>query len=278
MSREVGIGSVTVGGKAPLALIAGPCVIESEELAISVARELRTIAQRAGIPLIYKSSYDKANRSSVSSYRGPGLREGLRILKKVKDEVGLPVLSDVHQCEEVDSAAEVLDAIQIPAFLCRQTDLVLAAARSGRAVNVKKGQFLSPQEVRNIVEKVESVGCRQLTITERGTTFGYQNLVVDFCALAAMREFGYPLVFDATHSVQLPGGGGRSSGGRREFVAPLARAAVAVGCEAIFMEVHPSPEEAPSDGPNMVPLAAVPSLIRQLQGLDRARRDACIEP
>jgi len=188
------------------------------------------------------------------------------------------VLSDVHQCEEVAPAAETLDAIQIPAFLCRQTDLLLAAARSGRPVNVKKGQFLSPEEVRNIVEKLESAGCHQLLIAERGTTFGYQNLVVDFRALAAMREFGYPLVFDATHSVQLPGGGGKSSGGQREFVAPLARAAVAVGCEAIFLEVHPTPDDAPSDGPNMVPLVALPSLIRQLQSVDRARRDLRLEP
>ena len=278
MSQEVRIGSVVVGGKAPLALIAGPCVIESEEHAIAVAREVRAIAERAGIPAIYKSSYDKANRSSISSYRGPGLREGLRILQQVREETGLPVLSDVHQCEEVGPAAETLDAIQIPAFLCRQTDLLLAAARSGRPVNVKKGQFLSPEEVRNIVEKLESAGCHQLLIAERGTTFGYQNLVVDFRALAAMREFGYPLVFDATHSVQLPGGGGKSSGGQREFVAPLARAAVAVGCEAIFLEVHPAPDDAPSDGPNMVPLAALPSLIRQLQSVDRARLDLRLEP
>jgi len=239
---------------------------------------VRAITERAGIPAIYKSSYDKANRSSISSYRGPGLREGLRILQQVREETGLPVLSDVHQCEEVAPAAETLDAIQIPAFLCRQTDLLLAAARSGRPVNVKKGQFLSPEEVRNIVEKLESAGCHQLLIAERGTTFGYQNLVVDFRALAAMREFGYPLVFDATHSVQLPGGGGKSSGGQREFVAPLARAAVAVGCEAIFLEVHPTPDDAPSDGPNMVPLVALPSLIRQLQSVDRARRDLRLEP
>jgi len=278
LSREVRIGSVVVGGKAPLALIAGPCVIESEDHAIAVAREVRAIAESAGIPIIYKSSYDKANRSSVSSYRGPGLREGLRILLRVKEEVGLPVLSDVHQCDEVAPAAEILDAIQIPAFLCRQTDLLAAAGQSGLPVNVKKGQFLSPDEVRNIVEKVESTGCRQLLICERGTTFGYKNLVVDFRALAAMREFGYPLVFDATHSVQLPGGGGKSSGGQREFVAPLARAAVAVGCDAVFFEVHPSPDEAPCDGPNMVPLAALPSLINQLQAVDRARRSLHLDP
>lgn len=272
MSREVRIGPVAVGGNAPLALIAGPCVIESEEHALQVAREVKAIAERAGIPVIYKSSYDKANRSSISSYRGPGLQEGLRILKRVREEVGLPVLSDVHQCADVGRAAEVLDAIQIPAFLCRQTDLLLTAARSGRAVNVKKGQFISPEEVRNIVEKVESTGCRQLLITERGTMFGYQNLVVDFRALAAMRELGYPLVFDATHSVQLPGGAGKSSAGERQFVEPLARAAVAVGCQAVFLEVHPAPDQAPCDGPNMVPLAALSSLIRQLQCMDGARR------
>ena len=263
-TREVSIGQVRIGGNNPLALIAGPCVIEGEEPLLMVAERLQDICGRVGIPVVLKSSYDKANRTSLQSFRGPGIERGLEFLRRVREKTGLPVLTDVHEVAQVTLAAEVVDALQIPAFLCRQTDLLLAAGHSGRAVNVKKGQFLSPGEVPRVVEKVVSTGNHRLLITERGTSFGYNNLVVDMRALPMMRTIGYPVVFDATHSLQLPGGAGVASGGLREYVPHLARAAVAAGCDAIFMEVHPDPDRAPSDGATMWPLGELESLLRSL--------------
>ena len=270
ITREVHIGEVKVGGRSPLALIAGPCVIEGEGFLLRVAERLQGICQAIQVPLIFKSSYDKANRTSLQAFRGPGLEEGLRILEKVRQKLGLPVLTDVHEVNQVAMVAEVVDVLQIPAFLCRQTDLVLAAAKTGKPVNVKKGQFLSPWEVRNIVEKVTSTGNHHLLLTERGTSFGYNNLVVDMRSLPIMRGFGYPVVFDATHSVQLPGGAGTASSGQREFVPYLARAAVAVGCDALFMEVHLNPDEAPSDGSNMLKLDDLPWLLQQVKVIEVA--------
>lgn len=267
--REVRIGSTPLSNHRPFVLIAGPCVVENEDFTLRVAKTLKAIARRRRIPLVFKASYDKANRSSVDSFRGPGLRDGLRVLSRVKKETGLPVLTDVHGPEEVPAAAEVADVVQIPAFLCRQTDLLLAAGRTDRVVNVKKGQFLSPRDTQNIVKKLESAGTRAITLTERGASFGYNNLVVDMRGLDIMKKFGYPVVFDATHSVQLPGGQGHASGGQREFVYPLARAAVAVGVAAVFMEVHPRPEAALSDGPNAVRLSDVEKLVERLQAIDR---------
>lgn len=266
--RTVEIAGVKVGGGQSLAFIGGPCVIESEEHCLMMARELKAVAADVGMGFIFKSSYDKANRSSLGSYRGPGLQEGLRILQKVREEVGVPVLSDVHGTEQVEKAAEVLDCLQIPAFLCRQTDLLLAAGKSGKAVNIKKGQFLSPQEMKFAIDKVVSTGNHQILVTERGTTFGYNNLVVDMRGLVIMRELGYPVVFDGTHSVQMPGAGQGRSGGQREFVAPLCRAAVAVGVDAVFLEVHDVPEKALCDGPNMVGLGELRTLLRMLKDID----------
>jgi 2-dehydro-3-deoxyphosphooctonate aldolase (KDO 8-P synthase) len=270
--HPVTIGSITIGAGHPLALIGGPCAIEGESFMLDVATRLRDIAAKAGVPFIFKSSYDKANRTSIRSYRGPGLHEGLEILQKIKDVVGVPVLSDVHAVEEVKPAAEVLDVLQIPAFLCRQTDLVVAAAQTGKPVNVKKGQFLAPWDTQNIVEKVRPVGNDQVLLTERGASFGYNNLVADMRSLVIMRAFGAPVVFDATHSVQLPGGAGTTSAGQREFVPYLARAAVATGCDALFMEIHPDPDEAPSDGPNMLRLDDLPALLAQVTQIDRVVR------
>jgi 2-dehydro-3-deoxyphosphooctonate aldolase (KDO 8-P synthase) len=275
-TRAVTIGAVTIGGGAPLALIGGPCAIEDEKHALMMADRLRRITAAARVPFIYKSSYDKANRSSARSYRGPGLQEGLRILRRVKDTVGVPVLSDVHEVWQVEPAAEVLDVLQVPAFLCRQTDLLLACARSGRPVNVKKGQFLAPRDMRNVVDKLRSAACEAILLTERGTTFGYNNLVVDFRSLPIMRAFGYPVVFDATHSVQLPGGEGDRSGGERQHVQALARAAVAVGVDALFMEIHEDPDRTLadgrplSDGPNMLRLDDLPRLLDQVGGIRAA--------
>ncbi|MGH7413004.1 MAG: 3-deoxy-8-phosphooctulonate synthase [Candidatus Rokuibacteriota bacterium] len=272
-TRRVRIGSVVVGGGAPLALIGGPCAIENEKHALMVAERVQRITRDAGVPFIYKSSYDKANRSSVRSYRGPGLTEGLRILQKVKDETGLAVLSDVHDVSEVAPAAEVLDVLQVPAFLCRQTDLIIACAKSGRPVNVKKGQFVAPRDMSNVVEKVRSAGSEDLLLTERGSSFGYNNLIVDFRGLPIMRAFGYPVVFDATHSVQVPGGQGDRSGGERQYVQALARAAVAVGVDALFMEMHEDPDRtledgrALSDGPNMLRLDDLPRLLEELRAI-----------
>jgi 2-dehydro-3-deoxyphosphooctonate aldolase (KDO 8-P synthase) len=271
--HPVTIGSITIGAGHPLALIGGPCAIEGESFMLDVATRLRNMAAKVGVPFIFKSSYDKANRTSIRSYRGPGLREGLGILQKIKDVVGVPVLSDVHAVNEVEPAAEVLDVIQIPAFLCRQTDLVVAAANTGKPVNIKKGQFLAPWDAKNIVEKVRSVGNDQVLLTERGATFGYNNLVADMRSLVVMRSFDVPVVFDATHSVQLPGGAGTASSGQREFVPHLARAAVATGCDALFMEIHPDPDRAPSDGPNMLRLEDLPALLAQIIQIDRIVRN-----
>lgn len=268
MTHKVKIGPVTIGGGAPLVLIAGPCVIESEAMVMNTAEALKKIALDAGIPLIFKSSYDKANRSSHSSFRGPGLKAGLRILQRVREEFSLALISDVHTQEEIRPAAEVLDMLQIPAFLCRQTDFLMHAARAGRPVNVKKGQFMAPWDMKNVVEKVRHAGNHHITITERGVSFGYNNLVADMRALAIMRGFGVPVVFDGTHSVQLPGGEGTSSGGQREFVPCLTRAAVAAGVDGIFLEVHPSPDEALSDGPNMLALKDLPGLLSQVMEID----------
>ncbi len=263
ISRELAIGD-----GAPLALIAGPCVIESETHALRMARALSKIARERGIPYVFKSSFDKANRSSMESFRGPGLKEGLRILKAVKSEVGVPVLADIHEPGQAEEAAGVLDVIQIPAFLCRQTDLLVAAGRTGQPVNIKKGQFLSPWEMRHAIDKVRSAGNEKVMVTERGTTFGYQNLVVDFRSLAVMRGFGYPVIMDATHSVQHPGGLGDRSGGDAEFIPVLARAASAVGIDALFCEVHDDPKAAKSDGPNSLPLDALDRLLRQVAAID----------
>lgn len=270
MTHSFKAGGVKLGGGAPLALIAGPCVIESEKLALSVAKKLKRICESLKMPLIFKSSYDKANRSSGSSYRGPGLEEGLRALRRVKAETGLAILSDVHCREEVKAAAAVLDIIQIPAFLCRQTDLVHAVADTGKVVNVKKGQFLSPRQMANVIAKIESRGNRKILLTERGVSFGYGDLVVDMRSLVVMREFGYPVVFDATHSVQLPGGMGTASGGERQYVAPLSRAAVAVGIDALFIETHPDPDRALCDGPNSFPLRTLPELLKSVIAIHRA--------
>ncbi|MBI1963477.1 MAG: 3-deoxy-8-phosphooctulonate synthase [Candidatus Rokubacteria bacterium] len=270
---EVRVGPIRIGGGAPLVLIGGPCAIESEKHALRTAERLAAIAAGRGVPFIYKSSYDKANRSSVHAYRGPGLVEGLRILRKVRDTLALPVLSDVHQVSEVAPAAEVLDVLQIPAFLCRQTDLVLEVARTGKPVNVKKGQFLAPRDMKNVVDKILSAGNRSILLTERGTSFGYNNLVVDLRGLADMRELGYPVVFDATHSVQRPGGAGDRSGGERKYVPALARAAVAFGIDALFMEMHEDPDRTLpdgrplSDGPNMLRIDDLPRLLGELAAI-----------
>jgi 2-dehydro-3-deoxyphosphooctonate aldolase (KDO 8-P synthase) len=259
-------GSVEIGGR-NLCVIAGPCVLESEEIAFKIAQYLIHVTGALGLGYIFKASFDKANRSSIRSFRGPGLRRGLKILAKIREKLDVPVLTDVHCVTQVPAVADVVDVIQIPAFLCRQTDLLSAAARTGKPVNVKKGQFLAPWEAKNIVEKILSEGNDNIILTERGTSFGYNNLVVDFRSLPIMRAFGYPVVFDGTHSVQQPGGLGTHSGGQREFVEPLCRAAVAVGCDGIFIEVHPEPDRALSDGPNMIALTDVEQLLRKLKKL-----------
>ncbi len=264
MAQLVDIGSFKVGqGQRPF-LIAGPCVIESEQLVMDTAGQVAEITKTLGIPYIFKSSFDKANRTSIKSFRGPGINDGLGILKKVKDRLALPVLTDVHTEEQATEAGKVVDVLQIPAFLCRQTDLLIAAAQTGKVVNVKKGQFLSPIEMGNAVKKIEECENRRILLTERGSSFGYNNLVVDMRSFPIMRNFGYPVVFDATHSVQLPGGGGTQSSGQREFVEPLACAAAGAGVDGFFMEVHPNPDEALSDGPNMVPLHQLKSLLERI--------------
>ena len=279
-TRPVGIAGLTIGGGAPLALIGGPCAIEDERHALMMAERLKRITADARVPFIYKSSYDKANRSSVHSYRGPGLKEGLRILARVKEATGLPVLSDVHDVAEVEPAAEVLDVLQVPAFLCRQTDLLLACGRTRRPVNVKKGQFLAPRDMVNVVEKIRSTGNDAILLTERGTSFGYNNLVVDFRGLPIMRGLGFPVIFDATHSVQLPGGAGDRSGGERQYVQALARAAVAVGVDALFMEIHEDPDRTLpdgrplSDGPNMLRVDDLPRLLDEITAIAAGLRGA----
>ena len=274
MSRAVRVGRVTIGGGAPLALIAGPCVIESRDAALRHADRLARLAAAAGIALVYKSSFDKANRTSVAGYRGIGLAEGLAILAEVRRATGLPVLTDVHEREQIAAVAETVDVLQTPAFLCRQTDFITAVAAAGKPVNLKKGQFLSPAEMARVVEKARSTGNDDLLVTERGFAFGYNNLVADFRSLPQLAATGCPVVFDATHSVQRPGGEGTASGGDRDFVAPLARAAVAAGADAVFMEVHEDPSRARSDGPTSVPLAALPLLLGELVAIDRALREA----
>lgn len=268
--HPVKLGKIQFGDPKSFVLIGGPCVIESEAAVLKHAEKIAQIAAKFKLPYVFKASYDKANRSSIKSFRGPGIKKGLAILNQVKKKLGLPVLSDVHCKEEIKEAAEVLDIIQIPAFLCRQTDLVTAAGKSGRIVNVKKGQFLSPWEIQNVIHKLEATGNRNILITERGVSFGYQNLVNDFRAIPIIRGLGYPLVFDATHSVQLPGGEGSSTGGRPEFIPTLARCAVAAGTDALFLEIHEKPEEALSDGTNMLALNRLESLLKVLVEIRRA--------
>ncbi|RMG58847.1 MAG: 3-deoxy-8-phosphooctulonate synthase [Deltaproteobacteria bacterium] len=270
--REVRVTEDLSLREGELFLIAGPCVIESPDVVLRTADALRKISDEEGVPVIFKSSFDKANRSSVDSFRGPGLDEGLKVLERVKEEFGLPVLSDVHEVWQVEPASRILDVLQIPAFLCRQTDLLVAAGKSGRAVNVKKGQFMSPGDMVNAVLKVRSTGNENVFVTERGTTFGYNNLVVDMRSFSIMKEFTLT-VFDATHSVQLPGGRGKSSGGDRRFAPPLALAAVAAGADGVFMEVHPDPDSALCDGPNSLPLSQVPLLVRRLKAVKEAVRE-----
>lgn len=270
MTRQIRVGNVEIGGNSPIALIAGPCVIESEHNCMETAKRLKDITSRLDMPFIFKSSFDKANRLSLDSYRGPGLEKGLEILHKVKQKLKVPLLSDIHCQKEIAPAAKVLDIIQIPAFLCRQTDIVVAVAKTGRVVNIKKGQFLAPWDIQPIIKKAESTGNKSILITERGFSFGYNNLVSDFRSLAIMRKFGYPIIYDATHSIQLPGGKGGCSGGQREFVAGLSRAAVAFGCDGLFLEVHMSPDKALCDGPNMINLKELSSLLKQVKSIQES--------
>jgi len=272
-SSVVRIGPLAIGGGAPLAVIAGPCVIESRDAALRHAERLRALAEPLGLGLVYKSSFDKANRTSLGAFRGVGMDEGLRILDDVRRASGLPVLTDVHETAQITAVATVVDVLQTPAFLCRQTDFIVAVAAAGKPVNLKKAQFLAPAEMARVVEKARSTGNRQLLVTERGFAFGYNNLVSDMRSLAVLAETGCPVVYDATHSVQQPGGLGTQSGGDRRFVAPLARAAVAAGCDAVFMEVHEDPARALSDGATSLALADVPALWRQLVAIDQARRE-----
>ena len=265
MAKPIIIGNIALGQGSPLVLIAGPCVIEDYETTREIAAHLKETTEKLEVPFIFKASFDKANRTSVTAFRGPGLTEGLRVLGEIKKEFGIPILSDVHRIREIPAAAQVLDIIQIPAFLCRQTDVILEVAKSGRVVNIKKGQFLAPWDIVNVVEKITSAGNRRILITERGTMFGYNNLVVDFRGFMIMRQTGYPVIFDATHSVQLPGGAGKSSGGQREYTPMLARAAVAAGVDGVFMEVHTNPEQALCDGPNSLKLDTIYNLLARLK-------------
>ena len=273
--KPFSVGPATFGD-GRLTVIAGPCVVESDEHVLMMARECSKRAKEAGVDFVFKSSFDKANRSSIKSFRGLGMQMGLEALQRVKAETGLPILTDIHDVSQVDAVAEVADVLQIPAFLCRQTDLIVAAARSGRAVNVKKGQFLAPQDAKNIVEKAREVGCERLMLTERGASFGYNNLVVDMRSLPIMRSFGVPVVFDVTHSLQLPGGLGHATGGQSEYIEPLARAGVACGVDAVFMEVHDNPEKALSDGPNALPLSRLQPLLHLLKRLHGLVRDTSV--
>ncbi len=268
-ARTVRVGSIDIGNDRPFVLIAGPCQIESRQHALEVAQALREISQRTGVPIIYKSSFDKANRTSASAARGIGIDAGLEILSAVREATGLPVLTDVHTAEQCSAAAQSVDVLQIPAFLCRQTDLLVAAGETGLPINVKKGQFLAPWDMANVAAKIAGTGNRNILLCERGVSFGYNTLVSDLRALPIMARTGYPVVFDATHSVQQPGGQGTSSGGQREFAPVLARAALAVGVAAVFIETHPDPDHAPSDGPNMIPLRQMETLITRLAAFDR---------
>jgi 2-dehydro-3-deoxyphosphooctonate aldolase (KDO 8-P synthase) len=270
--KKISVGGMEIGGGAPLVLIAGPCVIEDEEMTVRIARDLKALTGDLGIPLIFKASYDKANRTSRDSYRGPGLARGLEILKRIREEFAIPVLSDVHRFEEIAPAAAVLDVVQVPAFLCRQTDFIAEIARRAKVVNIKKGQFLAPWDAVHIVEKSVAAGNDNVMLTERGVSFGYNNLVVDFRSFPILRKTGYPVVFDATHSVQLPGGAGNASGGDREMVPCLARAAVAAGIDGLFFEVHPDPDRGRGDGPNSLALKSLPGLLATLMRIDAAVR------
>ena len=272
MTREIALGALRLGGGNPLFLIAGPCVIENEKHARMMAEKVAKIAADAGVPYIFKASYDKANRSSVKAFRGPGLKEGLRILGKIKSELKLPILTDIHDASQAEAAAEVCDVLQIPAFLARQTDLLIAAGKTGRIINIKKGQFLSPWDMGNVAEKVASTGNTKIILTERGASFGYQNLVVDMRSFPIMQRTGYPVVYDVTHSVQLPGGQGHASGGQPQFIEPLARAGVAAGVDGIFLETHDNPAAALSDGPNALPLSELLGLLMKLKGLNSVIR------
>ena len=268
--QQVTVKDIKIGDRNPLVLIAGPCVIESEAVCLDTAKRIKEITARLKIPYIFKSSFDKANRLSVDSYRGPGLKKGLAVLEKVKQKINVPILTDVHCQKDIEAVSEVADIIQIPAFLCRQTDIVVSAARTGKAINIKKGQFLAPWDILPIIKKAESAGNKAIIITERGVSFGYNNLVTDFRALRIMRDFGYPVIYDATHSVQLPGGKGSSSGGQRQFVEGLSRSAIAFGCDGLFLEVHPDPDNAPCDGPNMIDIKTLERLLKQIKKIEQA--------
>jgi len=269
MERIVVNRRVAIGGDGGFVLIAGPCVVEDPQGTRDIARYLKDLTEQLDIPFVFKASYDKANRTSAKSFRGPGMKEGLRILRGIREEFGIPVLSDVHRFEEIDDAAEVLDIMQVPAFLCRQTDFIVEVARRAKVINIKKGQFLAPWDISNVIEKAESAGNRNIVVTERGTSFGYNNLVSDFRSIPVMRGMGYPVVYDGTHSVQLPGGAGTSSGGQREMVPYLTRAAIAVGVDGLFLEVHPDPDRALCDGPNSLRLDMLPGLLKTLKEIDR---------
>jgi 2-dehydro-3-deoxyphosphooctonate aldolase (KDO 8-P synthase) len=273
-TKLVKAGNVEIGGGRPLAIIAGPCVIESRESALRHAAALKERADRIGVPYIFKSSYDKANRSSVNSFRGPGMVKGLEILAEVKKRIGVPILTDVHEIDQVGAVKEVADILQVPAFLCRQTDFVVAVAKSGNVVNVKKGQFLAPWDMANVIEKIRSAGNERILLTERGASFGYNNLVSDMRSLVVMGELGFPVVFDATHSLQLPGGLGNASGGERKFIPALARAGVAAGIDALFMEVHEDPDHALSDGPNSLALELFENVLKAVKAIDALVREA----
>jgi 2-dehydro-3-deoxyphosphooctonate aldolase (KDO 8-P synthase) len=271
-AHEIALGKLRLGGGNPLFLIAGPCVIESESHARMIAERVSKMAADTAVPYVFKASYDKANRSSINSFRGPGLSEGLRILGKIKSELGVPILTDIHEAGQAEAAAEVADILQIPAFLARQTDLLVAAAKTGRIINIKKGQFLSPWDMANVVEKVAASGNHNIILTERGASFGYNNLVVDMRTFPILQKFGYPVVYDVTHSVQLPGGQGHASGGQPEFIEPLARAGVGAGVDGIFLETHEHPQTALSDGANALPLQQLPGLLARLQELSAVVR------
>jgi 2-dehydro-3-deoxyphosphooctonate aldolase (KDO 8-P synthase) len=272
MTKAIKVGNVKIGSNNPLVLFAGPCIIETERQTFQTAKRLKELTAKVGMPLIFKASYDKANRTSIDSYRGPGLKKGLEILKGIKEKLDLSLLIDVHEEKDVIAVSKVADILQVPAFLCRQTDLILAIAKTGKAVNVKKGQFLAPWDVKNIIEKIASTGNKNILLTERGTTFGYNNLVVDLKSLPIMRSFGYPVIFDATHSAQLPGGKGKSTGGNRRYIPYLARAAVACGIDGLFLEVHPDPVKARSDGPNMMKLDTLSPFLKEVGKIDKIVR------
>ncbi|MDX8408172.1 MAG: 3-deoxy-8-phosphooctulonate synthase [Mariprofundaceae bacterium] len=273
--KIIRVADIAIGNELPFALLAGPCVIESEDFTLRAAESIKAVAKRCGVPLVFKSSFDKANRTSKDGFRGPGLDEGLRILQRVKDEIGIAVVTDVHTPEQAKSVAEVADILQTPAFLCRQTDFIRSVAATGKTINIKKGQFLAPWDMKHVLDKATSTGNDNIMLCERGASFGYNNLVSDMRSLLVMREFGAPVVYDASHSVQQPGGLGGATGGNREFVPGLSRAAVATGVAALFMEVHPDPDKALSDGPNSLALDHLETLLRQLKQLDQVVKASC---